>query len=91
MINRERNGTTASIEALRADYTGETIGKATFSVQGNVMQIAVPRAAVGLSAGGDFYFKVADGVKDPAEIMSYYGSGRSLPLGRLSYLYQIGE
>ena len=41
--------------------------------------------------GGDFYFKVADGVADPAEIMDYYATGRSLPMGRLSYLYQMDK
>ncbi len=90
-VNRARSGNTAAVESLSADYTGQTVGEATYTVQGNVLQIAVPRAAVGLEAGGDFYFKVADGVADPAEIMSYYESGRSLPLGRLSYLYQLGE
>ncbi len=90
-VNREREDNTATVEVLGADFTGTKVGEATFSVQGNVMQIRVPRAAVGLEAGGDFYFKVADGVESPAEIMNYYSSGRSLPLGRLSYLYQLGE
>lgn len=90
-INRERSGHTATVESLNADYSGSKVGEATYSVQGNVLQISVPRAALGLEEGGDFYFKVADGVENPEEIMSYYSSGRSLPLGRLSYLYQLGE
>ncbi len=91
VVNRTRSGSTATIEKLSADYTGEAVGEATFSVQGNVLQISVPRAALGLTEGGQFYFKVADGVESPEEIMNYYSSGRSLPLGRLSYLYQLGE
>ena len=55
------------------------------------MQIMIPRAALGLEDGGDFYFKVADGVSNPAEIMDYYATGRSLPMGRLSYLYQMDK
>ncbi len=90
-VNRTRVGSTATVEVLAPDFSGQKVGDATFSVQGEIMQICVPRAALGLEAGGDFYFKVADGVEDPAEIMSYYSSGRSLPLGRLSYLYQLGE
>ncbi len=89
-INRERQGSTAAVEALNADYSGSKVGEAAFSVSGHVLQISIPRAVVGLADGGDFYFKVADGVNDPSEIMNYYSSGRSLPLGRLSYLYQIG-
>ena len=91
-VNRARNGSTAAIEKLNADYTGETLAAtATYSVQGNIMQIQVPRAALGLAEGGDFYFKVADGVADPAEIMDYYVTGRSFPMGRLSYLYQMDQ
>ena len=91
-INRTRNGSAAAIEKLNPDYTGETQeATAAYTVQGNVMQIKIPRAALGLEAGGDFYFKVADGVSDPAEIMDYYVSGRSLPMGRLSYLYQMDK
>ncbi len=91
VVNRTRSGSTAKIEKLNADYSGTAVGEATFSVQGNLLQISVPRAAVGLADGGNLYFKVADGVESPEEIMSYYGSGRSLPLGRLSYLYPLGE
>ena len=90
VVNRSRNGSQAAIETLNADCTGTALeAVATYSVQGNVMQISVPRAALGLESGGDFYFKIADGVADPAEIMDYYATGRSLPLGRLSYLYQM--
>ncbi len=91
-INRARTDGKASIEALNADYTGTALeASATYTVQGNVMQVSIPRAALGLETASDFYFKVADGVENPAEIMSYYASGRSLPVGRLSYLYQIGN
>lgn len=89
-INRSRTASSANIERLSADYSGETLeATATYSVQGNVLQICVPRVALGLEQGGDFYFKVADGVVDSAEIMDYYVTGRSLPVGRLSYLYQM--
>ncbi len=92
VINRSRNGNTAAIEKLNADFTGETLeAVATFSVQGNVMQVSIPRAALGLENPSDFYFKVADGVVDTDEIMDYYVTGRSMPMGRLSYLYQIGN
>ncbi len=92
VINRSRTGNTASIERLNADFTGETLdATATFSVQGDVMQMSIPRTALGLETASDFYFKVADGVADPDEIMDYYITGRSMPMGRLSYLYQIGN
>ena len=92
VVNRSRDGHTAVIEKLNPDFSGEALdATAAFTVQGNVMQIRIPRAALGLEDGGDFYFKVADGVEAPAEIMDYYATGRSLPMGRLSYLYQMDK
>ena len=92
VVGRSRDGSSATIEKLNSDYTGEALeASATYTVQGSVMQIMIPRAVLGLEDGGDFYFKVADGVSNPAEIMDYYATGRSLPMGRLSYLYQMDK
>jgi hypothetical protein len=91
-VNRTRDGSAAAIEKLNPDFTGEALeATATYTVKGKILQISIPRAALGLDQGGDFYFKVADGVADPAEIMDYYATGRSLPMGRLSYLYQMDQ
>ncbi len=90
-INRARADGYADVETLNADFTGTVIGKASYTVQGNTMQIAIPRALLGLEGECDLYFKAADAVDDPSEIMRYYASGRSLPMGRLSYLYQIDK
>lgn len=88
-INRSRADGRAAVERLNADGSGSVIGEVSYTVQGNVLQVAIPRALIGADGTGDIYFKVADGIEDPTEIMSYYASGRSLPLGRLSYLYQF--
>lgn len=88
-INRSRADGKAAVERLNADGSGSVIGEVSYTVQGNVMQLAIPRTLIGADGIGDIYFKVADGIDDPTEIMSYYASGRSLPLGRLSYLYQF--
>ncbi len=92
VIGRSRQDGKASIEVLSSDYSGEILEtSAEYALSGNVMQIKVPRKALGLSLSGDFYFKVADGVSEPSEIMNYYTSGRAMPVGRLSYLYQIDK
>ena len=92
VINRARAEGRASIERLNPDYTGEMLtATAAYTVQGRVMQISIPRAALGICAGTDVYFKVADGIADPSDIMDYYVTGRSLPPGRLSYLYPMGR
>ena len=61
-------------------------------MNGKYVYFAVPMEALGLGAktgnvNDKIYFKVADSVENPADIMDYYVSGRSLPEGRLSYEY----
>jgi hypothetical protein len=88
VLNRSISGTESFVEKLNADYTGTQTGKASFSIQGNILQIAVPRTALGLSATDNmFYFKLADNVQNPDDIMDYYVTGKCMPVGRLSYQY----
>ena len=46
-------------------------------------------AGTGAAGNNRIYFKVADGVEDTDEIMNYYITGMSLPMGRLSYEYKF--
>jgi hypothetical protein len=82
---------TVSVGKLQPDFKTIASGAAKYTISGNVLQISCPKAAVGLSASGTFYFKVAADVAEPQDIMSYYTSGSSLPLGRLSYTYAMGN
>ncbi|MBP5766016.1 MAG: hypothetical protein J6X47_03430 [Clostridia bacterium] len=91
-VNRSQTNGKALIEKLSADFSGKTVGEAAFSVNGKYVYFAVPMEALGLGAktgnvNDKIYFKVADSVENPADIMDYYVSGRSLPEGRLSYEY----
>ena len=91
VINRkpQSNGST-SIDKLDSNGNGTTIGQAQYTVKGNVLQIKIPRSLIKLSASpSKLYFKVSDNVQNPNDIMSYYTTGKSIPLGRLSYQYNI--
>ena len=87
VINRSVNGSTGSIERLKEDYTGESVGEARLVQSGEYLFVEIPRSAIGLAGSAEFYFKVADDVEDTDEIMDYYVTGKSLPMGRLSYKY----
>ncbi len=59
-------------------------------VQGNELQLAIPRAALGLAAGGSrvhFDFKWADNLQSPGDVMDFYLSGDVAPEGRFNYRY----
>lgn len=94
----------AAVEKLSADFSGEKVAEAEYCVSDSAVVWKVPISALGfeIDEGGDgagsgsgpdvvykIYFKVADGVENPAEIMDYYSTGRSLPMGRLSYEYKF--
>ena len=87
VLNRSVNGGKSDVVKLNSDFTGETVGSADIVVRDNFMFLSVPRSAVGLSETDTFYFKVADSVAVPEDIMEYYVSGSVFPIGRLSYTY----
>ena len=66
----------------------DNVGSAAISIDGGIMQISIPRSLIGMDKGGDsLYFKVADSVEHPEDIMDYYVTGRCMPMGRFSYQY----
>jgi hypothetical protein len=95
VVNRNPSGdSTTSIERLDSAGNGTLVGRADYSVMGNKFQLRVPRAALELTPGDSsiqYYFKVADGVQNEREIMDYYVTGKSVPLGRLSFSYMSGS
>jgi hypothetical protein len=88
-INRTPNiDSTTSIEKLDSTGNGVKVADAGYLVTNNILQIKLPKSALGLSDScSHFYFKVADGVENEKDIMDYYVTGKSLPLGRLSFSY----
>ncbi|MBO4326584.1 MAG: hypothetical protein J5950_04880 [Clostridia bacterium] len=96
VVGRKREGTEsgrAYVEKLDAEQNGKKTGNAEFCVDGNAVTYMVPLSSIGIDPSGAdavrIYFKVADGVENPADIMDYYCTGRSLPMGRLSFEYKF--
>lgn len=87
VINRSISGNDSDIIKLNSDFTGDKVGTAKVNVSGKYMQLAIPRADIGATDSYSIYFKVADNVENPSDIMDYYVSGKSFPIGRLSYRY----
>ncbi|MBP5269377.1 MAG: hypothetical protein ILO42_00300 [Clostridia bacterium] len=77
-----------TVEKLNPDFTSEKIGEAEYRIDGRVMQLKIPREAIGVPAGDNrLDFKLADGVENPSDVMDYYCTGLSFPLGRLRCRY----
>ena len=79
-----------SLERVNEDneYAFEEVDKVKYSVQGNVMQVEVPLKAIGLKEDRiEIEFKVSDSIEHANDIMDYYVSGSSAPVGRLNFTY----
>jgi hypothetical protein len=89
IINRKpkENGIT-SIEKSTGGYHWEEVGEARYHLNGHTIQISISLASLGLTGNsGKIAFKVSDNVTRYDEIMDYYVTGDSAPLGRLNFSY----
>lgn len=77
------------IHKIGKDYVLSQAGNVACSVNKEIIQIKIPREAMELEKNDRFYFKVACETDNPKNIMSYYTSGSSMPMGRLSYMYDL--
>lgn len=88
VVGRDINGEKASVQKFSGKgYTATDVAQARIIRSKDVIQLSVPRSAVGLGGEKQFYFKVAMGVENPSDIMNTYTSGSAMPMGRLSYMY----
>lgn len=78
-----------SIGKFHGGFSLINIGNGKIVKREDAIQISIPRTTIGLSSHDKFYFKVAMDISDPSDIMSYYQSGVSMPMGRLSYMYLL--
>ncbi len=87
VINRRGVG---SFDSLNMSGNTVSYRNTEINICQNKMYVAVPRSMIG--AGQDcssIYFKVSDSVKNFRDINDYYVSGKSVPLGRLSFIYNF--
>jgi hypothetical protein len=88
VVGRDINGEKASVQKFSGKgYVATDVAQARIIRSKDVIQLSVPRSAVGLGGEKQFYFKVAMGVENPSDIMNTYTSGSAMPMGRLSYMY----
>lgn len=66
-------------------------GKADFVVNGNVLEVAVPKSALKLSGDIDFEFKWSDNMQTTDNIMDFYVNGDCAPGGRFNYRFRAAD
>ena len=85
--------TQATLEKFTGrDYETRVVGTVSYTVQGNVMMVAIPKTMLGISATTDeftFDFKWVDNANEDqaGDIMLWYSNGDVAPIGRFNYCY----
>lgn len=78
------------LEKNMGGWNWERVSPVSVRVEGNELQLVVPRKALGLPRRGTktaIDFKWADNLQHPGEIMDFYVSGDVAPEGRFNYRY----
>jgi hypothetical protein len=80
----------ATLERGGPNWTWSEVGKAAFRVEGNRMELRVPRTLLALpsSAPLDFEFKWTDNALGSGDVLDFYLHGDAAPGGRFNYRYQ---
>lgn len=97
IVNRTHSGNSTSVEKCGGGWNWSSSGSTNIEILGNQMLVSVPLSALGLTKDNvQLEFKVADNVIKPSwfneedaehDILHYYVTGDSAPLGRYSYSY----
>jgi len=80
----------AYVERSLGGWDWQTVTEADYSVNGNVLQIKIPRSALGITESSfTVNFKWADNAQRDGDIMDFYVSGDVAPEGRFTYSYIV--
>jgi hypothetical protein len=91
IVNRTRDADGKFwLEKNTGDWNWQKVAPVDWVVRGNEMQLAIPRAALGLvpdTTATAIDFKWADNLQHPGDVMDFYVSGDVAPDGRFNYRY----
>lgn len=90
IVNRESaTESTVTVEKSTGSWNFEETGAAQYKVSGNVMQLAVPRDALGIAGGEEvhFNFKLSDNMQTDGDITDFYQNGDVAPGGRFMFAF----
>ena len=78
------------LEKNTGGWNWKRVAPVVCRAEGNEMQLAIPRAALGLKPGNAkiaLDFKWADNLQHPGDVMDFYVSGNVSPAGRFNYRF----
>lgn len=92
IVNRVNPGEKCVVERSIGGWEWETIYEADYSIQGNVLQITIPREILSQKEGiPSFSFKWADNNCADGDILTLYTDGDAAPGGRFCFAFNVGN
>lgn len=87
VINRVQKNGYVSVEAHNTDYKWKTLGKAAYTLKGNVLQIRIAKSLLNIDEESGFDFKWADNSTSTGEVMEFLDLGDCAPDDRFNFRY----
>lgn len=81
----------ACIECSQGGWTWQEVGRIPYSVQGNTLQLSVPREMLGMENSVEFNFKWSDNMQVEGDILDFYQYGDVAPGGRFMFAFSSEE
>ena len=87
VINRLNPGAKAVLEKTAAAWDWKKSGEVDYAVNGNKLEIKVPKSMLDVNGKMNFEFKWSDNMQQQGDIMDFWINGDAAPAGRLNYRY----
>lgn len=87
VINRINPAAKAILEKTDAAWNWQKAGEVDYAVNGNKLEIKVPKSLLGITSEPDFGFKWSDNMQEQNNIMDFWINGDVAPAGRFNYRY----
>lgn len=93
IVNRVSPSSTEVYVEKCVDNTWEwtPVGTGRYAVNGNTLDIAIPKSLLGVGANPNFEFKWNDNMQRPGDPLDFYVSGDTAPGGRFNYVYDASR
>lgn len=87
VINRVNPGKKAILEKTDAAWNWQKAGEIDYAVNGNKLELKIPKSLLGITGEPDFEFKWSDNMQQQGDIMDFWLHGDVAPAGRLNFRY----
>jgi hypothetical protein len=85
IVNREKPGV---LERSLGGWNWEKVCDVRYALNGNALELEIPRATLGLDSSFELKFKWSDNMQHDGDVMDFYKYGDCAPGGRFTFVYR---